>query len=81
MANKTKRPMRRKVVAPKDCMLCKEEKTPHYSDVATLSKFVTERGKIVPRSRSGVCAAHQRRLATAIKHARHLALMPFIVRD
>ena len=79
--NKVRRPSRRKIVAPKDCMFCKEEKTPHYADVATLSKFVTERGKIVPRSRSGVCATHQRRLATAIKHARHLALLPFIVRD
>lgn len=79
--NKGRKVTRRKITAPKDCLFCKEEKTPHYIDVAMLSKFVTERGKIVPRSRSGICATHQRRLATAIKHARHLALMPFIVRD
>lgn len=79
--NKGKRPARRKIVVPKDCAFCKEDKNPEYSDVATLQKYTTERGKIIPRSRSGVCAKHQRRLATAIKHARHLALMPFIVRD
>lgn len=79
--NKGKRPSRRKIVAPKDCAFCKEDKNPEYADVATLQKYTTERGKIIPRSRSGICAKHQRRLATAIKHARHLALMPFIVRD
>jgi small subunit ribosomal protein S18 len=79
--NKGKRTTRRKIVTPKDCAFCKEEKTPHYADVAMLGKFTTERGKIIPRSRSGICAKHQRRLSTAIKHARHLALMPFLVRD
>jgi small subunit ribosomal protein S18 len=79
--NKGKRTTRRKIVTPKDCLFCKEEKTPHFVDVAMLGKFTTERGKIIPRSRSGICAKHQRRLSTAIKHARHLALMPFLVRD
>jgi small subunit ribosomal protein S18 len=79
--NKGKRTTRRKITTPKDCPFCKEEKTPHFAEVAMLQKFTSERGKIIPRSRSGVCAKHQRRLSTAIKHARHLALMPFIVRD
>ena len=49
-----------------------------YKDVETLSKFITERGKILPRRITGVSAGHQKRLATAIKRARHMALLPFV---
>lgn len=49
-----------------------------YKDVDTLLKFVTERGKILPRRITGVSAFHQKKLATAIKHARHMALLPFV---
>jgi small subunit ribosomal protein S18 len=49
-----------------------------YKDVETLSKFITERGKILPRRITGVSAYYQRRLATAIKLARHVALLPFV---
>ncbi len=45
-----------------------------------MRRFVSDRGKIVSRGRSGVCAKHQRRLAQAIKRARHLGLIPFIAR-
>ncbi len=48
-----------------------------YKDIAKLRKFVTEKGKIIPRRMSGVCASHQRILATAIKRARIMALLPF----
>jgi small subunit ribosomal protein S18 len=48
-----------------------------YKDVKTLGQFVPERGKILPRRISGVCTTHQRKLATAIKRARHLALIPY----
>jgi len=48
-----------------------------YKDPQALKYFVTERGKIVPRRISGVCAKHQRELANAIKRARNIALMPF----
>lgn len=44
-----------------------------------LRSFVTDRGKIQPRRRTGTCAKHQRQLALAIKRARHLALLPFTV--
>lgn len=71
---------RKTIAAPKACLYCTEKKEPWFDDVATLSKFVTERGKIVNRTRTGLCSLHQRRLTTAIKHARHLALMPFISR-
>ncbi|MFB3854990.1 MAG: 30S ribosomal protein S18 [Vicinamibacterales bacterium] len=49
-----------------------------YKDVRMLTPFVPERGKILPRRISGVCAAHQRTLQTAIMRARQLALLPYM---
>lgn len=49
-----------------------------YKDISTLSKFITERGKILPRRITGVSAYFQKRLALAIKRARHMALLPFV---
>ncbi len=48
-----------------------------YKDADFLRRFLTDRGKIKARRRTGVCARHQRQLAVAIKRARHLALLPF----
>ncbi|MCG8607129.1 30S ribosomal protein S18 [bacterium] len=50
-----------------------------YKDDKKLIRFVTDQGKIIPRRTSGTCASHQRMLKTAIKRARHLAFIPFIV--
>jgi small subunit ribosomal protein S18 len=49
-----------------------------YKDIETLTKFITERGKILPRRITGVSAHHQKLLAQAIKRARHMALLPFV---
>lgn len=49
-----------------------------YKDINTLTKFITERGKILPRRITGVSARHQKHLALAIKRARHMALLPFV---
>lgn len=49
-----------------------------FKDEKKLMKYLTEQGKIIPRHTSGTCAKHQRQLATAIKRARHLALIPFV---
>lgn len=49
-----------------------------YKDIDTLSKFVTDRGKILPRRITGVSAYFQKRLSDAIKRARHMALLPFV---
>ena len=49
-----------------------------YKDVAKLKRYVSERGKILPRRITGNCAKHQRALTVAIKRARHLALMPYV---
>lgn len=62
----------------KTCRFC-ENKVDQidYKDERLLRKFITDRGKIVPRRISGNCAWHQRRLTVAVKRARHLALLPF----
>lgn len=49
-----------------------------YKDSNKLKKFISERGKILPRRVSGTCAKHQRELTTAIKRARNMALLPFV---
>jgi small subunit ribosomal protein S18 len=49
-----------------------------YKDIENLQKFITERGKILPRRITGVSAYFQKQLATAIKRARHMALLPFV---
>ena len=63
----------------KVCMFCVEKiDTLDYKDVIKLRKFVSERGKILPRRVTGTCAKHQRIVTNAIKRARHLALLPFM---
>lgn len=63
----------------KVCAFCVDKATSiDYKDVAKLRRFLSERGKIVPRRVTGVCAYHQRQLTTAIKRARHIALLPYI---
>ncbi len=78
---KKKSPSRNPSLRPKinksGCVFCKSKTTPDYKNFAELSRFVSDRGRIANRARSGVCAKHQRRLAVAIKRARHLALLPF----
>jgi small subunit ribosomal protein S18 len=49
-----------------------------YKDASKLQSYISDRGKIQPRRRTGVCAKHQRALATAIKRARYLALLPYV---
>jgi small subunit ribosomal protein S18 len=63
----------------KICKFCAEKiDYIDYKDVRLLTPFVPDRGKILPRRISGVCAAHQRKLQTAIKRARQLALVPYV---
>ena len=49
-----------------------------YKDINRLRKYITERAKIMPRRMNGTCARHQRQLTTAIKRARHIALLPYV---
>jgi small subunit ribosomal protein S18 len=74
-ARKKRSFQRRKV-----CVFCADSAMKiDYKDIKTLSHFITERGKILPRRISGNCAKHQRDLTTAIKRARNIALMPFSI--
>ena len=61
----------------KVCIFCedKEHKPIDYKDAALMRKFITEKGKILPRRQTGTCAKHQRELTTAIKRARNMALI------
>jgi small subunit ribosomal protein S18 len=69
---------RRRFGRRKVCPFC-ADKTLYidYKTPSMLKRFITERGRIVPRRISGVCAAHQRQLQEAVKRARMVALMPF----
>ncbi len=82
MAKKKRRIIKRfqKTNAPKKCYFCSEKKEPVFSDVPTLNRFITDRAKIMPMLRTGLCSKHQKRLTIAIKQARHLALLPFLVK-
>ena len=64
----------------KQCKFCGDDGLKiDYKDQALLKYFITDRGKLVPRRISGNCAKHQREIATAIRRARMIALMPFAV--
>ncbi len=63
----------------KVCSFCASRaKVIDYKDTATLGRFISDRGKIEPRRRTGTCNRHQHTLALAIKQARHVALLPFV---
>ena len=73
------RPMNRgRKARKKVCGFCVDKvENIDYKDIARLRRYMSERGKILPRRVTGTCAKHQRELTTAIKRARHLALMPY----
>jgi small subunit ribosomal protein S18 len=62
----------------KVCSFCLERaEVIDYKDVTRLRRYLSDRGKILPRRMTGTCARHQRRLTVALKRARHIALLPF----
>ena len=78
---KTDSPMRKKGGMrrrKKVCVFCGKDNVIDYKDTAKLKKYVSERGKILPRRITGTCAKHQRALTVAIKRARHVELMPYV---
>ena len=80
-AERSEAPMRRRTIRRKKkvCVFCADKNAViDYKDVNRLRKFVSERGKILPRRITGACAKHQRALTVAIKRARHVALMPYV---
>lgn len=62
----------------KVCVFCGKDNEISYKDTAKLKRYVSERGKILPRRVTGCCAKHQRAITVAVKRARHVALMPYV---
>jgi len=79
MAKKEKR--KKKIIKARpisvNCFFCESKNDPSYKRYEDLQRYVTERGRIVDRERSGNCAKHQRMMAKEIKRARHLGLISF----
>ncbi len=72
-----RRPMRRR---KKVCVFCADKnQVIDYKDANLLRKYISERGKILPRRITGNCAKHQRALTVAVKRARQIALIPYVV--
>lgn len=61
----------------KVCVFCGKDNVIDYKDAAKLRKYISERGKILPRRVTGTCAKHQRALTSAVKRARHVAILPY----
>ena len=62
----------------KVCVFCGKDNVIDYKDTNKVKRYISERGKILPRRITGSCAKHQRALTVAIKRARHVALMPYV---
>ncbi len=77
--NRKKRSKKRGRPRRKVCPVCADKLELNYKRTDVLERFITERGKIVPRRISGVCAKHQRKISLEIKRARHIALLPYTV--
>ena len=72
-----RRTTKKRIMRPKTCRFCETGTTAiDFKDVELLSRYLTEKGKILPRRITGSCMRHQRMLATSIKRARNLALVP-----
>ncbi|MCH5298148.1 MAG: 30S ribosomal protein S18 [Ruminococcus sp.] len=72
------RPIRGRKGRRKVCAFCVDKiETIDYKDIARLRRYMSERGKILPRRVTGTCAKHQRELTTSIKRARQVALLPY----
>ena len=80
MADRPEREVRRgRKGRKKVCSFCVDKVTAiDYKDTAKLRRFLSERGKILPRRTTGTCAMHQRQLTEAIKRARQVALLPYV---
>ena len=69
----------KKIARKKVCQFCVDHLDEiDYKDVAKLKRYITEKGKILPRRQTGTCAEHQRTLTVAIKRAREMALLPYV---
>ena len=80
-ADKSDAPMKRRGGIrrrKKVCVFCGKDNVIDYKDTNKLKRYISERGKILPRRITGTCATHQRELTVAIKRARHVAILPYV---
>ncbi len=68
----------RLIKTKKVCAFCEAKTLPSFTDSSSLRRYLSDRAKIRPRARTGVCSKHQRLVTKQIKYARHLALLPFV---
>jgi small subunit ribosomal protein S18 len=74
------RPKGRPFFKKKVCRVCTGKMRIDYKDMSALRKYISERGKILPRRITGTCAKHQRKISQAIKRARAIAILPYVAR-
>ncbi len=70
-------PAETKSTKRRGCAFCESKKMPTYLDLVTIKRFISDRGKILPKGYTHLCAKHQRAVTKHIKYARHLALLSF----
>ncbi len=74
-------PVKKKIRRSKEpCYFCVNMKEPDYKDIEVLSKYLSSKGRLVSRMRTGVCQKHQRRVTREVQRARVLAMLPFAQR-
>lgn len=73
-------PIRKPRPVPKNCPFCHTKTEPDYKEPETLRRYLSERGKLLAAGRTGVCSKHQRHITVAVKRARIVALLPFVIR-
>lgn len=69
--------VQKEVKSKRVCYFCQNKQNPSYTDTNLLRRFITDRAKIVPKTKNNLCSKHQRRVSRQIKYARHLSLLPF----
>jgi small subunit ribosomal protein S18 len=70
-----------KKLRKKSCWFCENKSDPDYKADKSLYRYISDRGKILPQRYTGTCTLHQRRVAVAVKRARHLAMIPFVAEN
>jgi len=68
----------KRLIRAKRCPLCEAGIVVDFKDVQVLRKYISERGKILGRARTGICSKHQRQITRGVKRARYVALLPFV---
>ncbi|MBI2612108.1 30S ribosomal protein S18 [Candidatus Gottesmanbacteria bacterium] len=80
MRRQYKQSRRPRIIKGRKCYFCENKTFPVYKEVDVLAKFVSERGKIIARLKTGVCNKHQSILTKEVKRARFMAILPYVVR-